>query len=366
MSSVTISGLTKTFGAKRVLDGVDLRVEEGTFVTLLGSSGCGKTTTLRCIAGLESPDSGQIHVGKKAVFGAGINLPARSRSLGMVFQSYALWPNMTVADNVAFGLAVRGMRSADRRKRVSSILETVGLAELRDRYPYELSGGQQQRVGLARALVYEPKVVLLDEPLSNLDATLRDQLRLEIRRIQKEAGTTAIYVTHDTREALSMSDSICLMRNGRILHQATPEQLWHSPGSRYAASFLDVGALVQGRLTDIVASCGRVQVGEAVVSAQLADGTAWRAGEQCSVLIRNPAITLSEPARSYRDGPAANGMAGQVLVTATVGETRETELMISGQRVRISTPAASREQPVPGQPAWLVFPAADALVLKDC
>jgi iron(III) transport system ATP-binding protein len=227
MSSVDLANLRMAFDGNPVLHGFDLRVAAGEFVSLLGASGCGKTTVLRLVAGLEVPDAGRIEVGGRVVVDAadGTWVPPEDRRIGMVFQSYAVWPHMNVLDNVAYPLRVRGMARSQRRERTLAILERVGLGGLDARKPAQLSGGQQQRVALARGLIMEPDVLLLDEPLSNLDARLRVRMRADIRRIQDETGFTVIYVTHDQDEALAISDRLVIMDAGTILAVGTPEEV---------------------------------------------------------------------------------------------------------------------------------------------
>ena len=234
-SAVDLHGVTKAFGATRALDQVSLTVEPGELVALLGGSGCGKTTLLRVVAGLTRPDGGRVRIGDREV----TTIPTRHRPIGMVFQHYALFPNLDVAGNVAFPLTVRRRRpSAEVRRRTGELLELVGLAGYEKRYPNELSGGQQQRVALARALAPEPEVLLLDEPLSALDAVIRVSLRDEIRRIQQRVGTTALFVTHDQSEAMAIADRVAVMAEGRIEEIATPPEIWERPASRVAALFV--------------------------------------------------------------------------------------------------------------------------------
>jgi len=234
MTPITLRGIRKTFGKTVAVDRVDLEIAAGSLFFLLGPSGCGKTTLLRMIAGFTDPTAGTLHFGTKDV----THLPANKRNCGMVFQGYALWPHMTVRDNVAFGLEVRKVTAKERKQRVDNALQSVRMQKYADRKPNELSGGQQQRVALARALVIEPTVLLLDEPLSNLDAKLRLEMRVEIKRICQNANITAVYVTHDQKEALSMADSVAVLKDGNVVQVGEPAQLYHRPASRFVADFL--------------------------------------------------------------------------------------------------------------------------------
>jgi iron(III) transport system ATP-binding protein len=245
MSSVRISSLTKRFGGKTpttAIDDLDLEIEEGEFLVLLGPSGCGKTTTLRCIAGLETADQGAISFSDRVVFDAahGVNVPPNKRNIGMVFQSYALWPHMRVRKNIGYPLRVRRIDRATAATWIDEVAALVDCMPLLDRYPAQLSGGQQQRVALARGLVGRPELLLFDEPLSNLDARLRDQVRSEIHELHRRLGFTAVYVTHDQREALALGDRLAIMRAGALEQFGTPEEIFEEPATEYVADFIGI------------------------------------------------------------------------------------------------------------------------------
>ncbi|MGH8903586.1 MAG: ABC transporter ATP-binding protein [Egibacteraceae bacterium] len=241
--------LSKRFDGTVAVDGVDLAPRDGEFVAILGPSGCGKTTLLRMVAGFEPPDGGTIRMGGRLVSDGdrGIVVPPERRRIGMVFQTYAVWPHMTAADNVAYPLRLRRVNRAERRRRVAEILDLVGLAGLERRLPNQLSGGQQQRVALARALVAEPDLLLLDEPLSNLDAKLRERMRRDLRRIQHEVGVTTVLVTHDQAEAMELADRIVVLRDGRVEQAGAPEALYRAPANAFVADFLGKANLLAGR-----------------------------------------------------------------------------------------------------------------------
>ena len=265
MTAVTVSGLVKSFGPVRAVDDVSFEVAPGSILTMLGPSGCGKTTILRCIAGLETAGAGRIEIGGRPVFADGRNLvPAEARNVGMVFQSYAIWPHLTVFDNVAFGLKVRRRPRREIEAAVAAALTLVRMPGYADRYPSQLSGGQMQRVVLARCLAYRPALLLLDEPLANLDTNLREEMRAELRRIQRETGTTMIAVTHDQAEALSLSDRILVMDQGRIVQQGAPHEIFERPAAGFVAGFLGAVNAFDGRLEAdgriVVAGAGTLSV----------------------------------------------------------------------------------------------------------
>jgi iron(III) transport system ATP-binding protein len=238
MSDLSLRKVEKSFGSKRVLLPIDLEIKHGAFVALLGPSGCGKTTLLRMVAGLETPSGGEVFLGNRKLYGGGENIPPEKRGFGMVFQSYAVWPHMTVAENVGYPLKIRGLSAEDRRRKIDAALELVHLTELAARYPHQLSGGQQQRVALARGLVMEPPVLLLDEPLSNLDAKLRAEMRREIRELHRKIGITILYVTHDQREAFEMSTYVVVLNEGKIEQQGLPKEVRSRPKEGFVREFL--------------------------------------------------------------------------------------------------------------------------------
>ncbi len=268
------------------MDGVDLSVPAGSLAFLLGPSGCGKTTVLRMIAGLQEPESGRVLLGDRDV----THLPAERRNAGMVFQGYALWPHMSVRDNVAFGLDVRGVPASERAARTGQALEMVRMQAFADRKPGQLSGGQQQRVALARALAFRPEVLLLDEPLSNLDARLRLEMREEIRRICREVGITAVYVTHDREEALSLADLVVVMRDGRIEQRGAPGDVYRRPASRFVASFMGETNLVEGEVVSSDGAGSVVRTATGSIASATAD---LRAGSRVTLAIRPESLRLA-------------------------------------------------------------------------
>jgi ABC-type Fe3+/spermidine/putrescine transport system ATPase subunit len=250
VKQVSVRNLEKSYGGVvKVVRGVSFEADVGRITTLLGPSGCGKTTTLRCIAGLESPDAGEILFGNQAVFSSarGINVPTEHRIIGMMFQSYALWPHMTVAENVAFGLRVRRIQRHEIEKRVRTALDLVRLSQSAEVLPAQMSGGQQQRVALARSLAYDPDVLLLDEPLANLDARLREEMRFELLDVQARTGVTTIYVTHDQSEAMAFSSRIIVMQNGSIAQDGSPEEIYERPANRFVAEFVGDSNFIEAR-----------------------------------------------------------------------------------------------------------------------
>ncbi len=320
---IRVDGVDKHFQAGRervaALRNIGFDVQSHRFFTLLGPSGCGKSTLLRCVAGLETPDTGEITIGGRCVFSSSrrINLSPDRRCIGMVFQSYAIWPHMTVCQNVAFPLEVK--RAKDVRKRAMDALELVGLAAMADRYASRLSGGQQQRVAFARAIVAEPEVLLLDEPLSNLDAALREQMCAELSKLHDRVRRTTLYVTHDQEEALSLSDEIAVMRDGRFVEVGTPEALWNRPRTVFAAQFLGGANIIPGE--------ARAQAGGAAVHTAFGVvHTGCSASGPIAIFVRPEHVAIVDA------GSGPNRFAARIVSQRFLGELRHLELALgSGQ-----------------------------------
>lgn len=316
--AVVVDRVVKRFDDFTALQDVSLQVEPGELFFLLGPSGCGKTTLLRCVAGFHMPDSGRILIGGHDV----TQLPPYKRDTGMMFQSYALWPHMTLEENVAFGLEMRSISRVETRVRARQALELVHLADRAKTKPNELSGGEQQRVALARALVVEPQCLLLDEPLSNLDAKLRLEMRIEIRRICKEAGLTAIYVTHDQKEALSIADRMAVMRNGVIEQIGTPEQVYRHPSNRFVAGFMGEANFIEGKITEKSADCVKVQtlLGELVSTIC---PPKLECGDQVYLCLRPEALRFDQPAAG-----AVNLLRGVFQDSVYLGEVAQHQIAL--------------------------------------
>lgn len=338
---IRVEQLTKTYsGSKRpAVKAIDIEVGEGELVTLLGPSGCGKTTTLRSIAGLETPDSGRISIDDRVVFSSteGIRVRTNRRNVGMVFQSYAIWPHMTVFENVAYPLKSGKVPRADLKERVQAALELVGLADLGDRPAPNLSGGQQQRVALARALVSEPSILLFDEPLSNLDAKLRDSMRQEIREVQQRLGIAALYVTHDQVEALAISDRVIVMSDGDILDVGDPQRIYERPASRFVAEFIGLANIfrvagvreIEGRYV------GASELGELKFRCE---SHATPSGAETDILVRLEDVRLV-PTERLGDADS-NVFSGTVLSALFLGTLWDCLVEVNGVRVRAHVPRA--------------------------
>ena len=308
---ITVERLTKRFGPLAVVSGVNLAIGEGELFTLLGPSGCGKTTLLRLVAGFYAADEGEIRFDDRVVNA----VPPHERGIGMVFQNYALWPHMTVAQNVSYGLKLRKIPTTQISARVQAVLENVKLGGLGDRYPGQLSGGQQQRVALARALVLNPQILLLDEPLSNLDAKVRVQVRAEIRKLQKDLGITTVYVTHDQEEALTLSDRIAVFNQGKVLQVGPPKALYERPANRFVADFIGINNLVEGTVRSVDSADGLCAETALGVLCAIHDQP-LPVGARCVICIRPENIALDGPS----DG-ARNRLNGKIAFAAYLGNT---------------------------------------------
>jgi iron(III) transport system ATP-binding protein len=347
MAFLQLSGLTKRYGPLAVVNDLSLSIEQGQLVCLLGPSGCGKTTTLRLIAGFVEPDAGEIHVGGRRISSPEATEAPERRNMSMIFQSYALWPHLTVFENIAYGLRLRNLGKSDLKHKTDTILAATRLAPLAQRYPGELSGGQQQRVSLARALVIEPGILLLDEPLSNLDANLREEMRFEIRRLHDEFRYTTVYVTHDQAEAMTTADRIVVMNQGVIEQAGTPEDIYQRPKTEFVARFIGGANLFKGQWDG----------GDTVACA---NGLVLRCGSgefaapgHTAVSVRHHDVRLSSLAPAT---PQNNSIAGTVTRQVYLGAHRDYLVTLAnGETVRAVTPVTVRMQA--GDTAWLHFPA---------
>jgi iron(III) transport system ATP-binding protein len=344
VASVELRGLTKRFGALVVVDDVSLRVDHGQLVCLLGPSGCGKTTTLRLIAGFLEPSDGEIHVGDRVVSSRARTLPPESRKMSMIFQSYALWPHMTVAENIVYGLRLRKLDRDTIAKKLAAILSTTRLEPLAQRYPGELSGGQQQRVALARALIVEPETLLLDEPLSNLDANLREEMRFEIRRLHDQYRYTTIYVTHDQSEAMTTADLIAVMNAGKIDQLGSPEDIYDRPQSEFVARFIGASNIIRGVARD----ANHVAFAGATLEVV---GTRLAAGDTAAVAIRQHDIALSAQAPQTPQNVIPARVTRQVFLGATRDYLVEAA---DGSQLRVVT--APDNLVAEGAEVWLALP----------
>jgi len=344
LASVDLRGLTKRYGAVAAVDDVSLRIDHGQLVCLLGPSGCGKTTTLRLIAGFLEPTEGEIHVGDRLVSSKARTLPPEQRNMSMIFQSYALWPHMTVAENIVYGLRLRKVDRGTIAKKLAAILATTKLEPLAQRYPGELSGGQQQRVALARALIVEPETLLLDEPLSNLDANLREEMRFEIRRLHDEYRYTTVYVTHDQSEAMTTADLIAVMNGGKIDQLGTPEDIYARPQSEFVARFIGASNVLKGtaRDEDHMSFAGATL---RVTGAKLA------AGQSAAVAIRQHDIELATQAPASTENTIKAMVTRQVYLGASRDYVVETA---DGSSLPIVTPTDVAVEK--GREVWLTLP----------
>ena len=355
MAAITLESLSKRFAELPAVDSLNLEVGDHEFVTLLGPSGCGKTTTLRLIAGFLEPDAGFIRVGGRALSAPGACIPPEGRGMGMVFQNYAVWPHKSVYENVVFGLKVRRVPGTEQRERVRRVLELVNLTGLEERYPSQLSGGQQQRVAVARSLVVEPRILLLDEPLSNLDAKLRERMRWELKALQRRTGITFVYVTHDQSEAMALSDRIAVMHLGRLEQYGTPREVYARPASKTVADFMGLVSFVPGRVADAANGTSTVRIaGDHRIRCELPPGL--REGQDVQVAVR--------PENVHLDPTAAGDPAelhGTVAEAAYLGNLNDHQVILSdGTRLRVQSHPLERFDV--GQPVAVRFDTAQVVL----
>ena len=344
MASVELKGLGKRYGEAVAVEDVSLNIAHGQLVCLLGPSGCGKTTTLRLLAGFIEPSAGEIMVGGRLLSSPARTVPPEGRNMSMIFQSYALWPHMTVAENVAYGLKIRKLDKATIEAKLKAILSTTRLEALSGRYPGELSGGQQQRVSLARALVVEPETLLLDEPLSNLDANLREEMRFEIRRLHDRYRYTTVYVTHDQAEAMTTSDLIAVMNHGRIEQLGTAEEIYERPRSEFVARFIGGSNILMGKAIDrtrIAVSGGTLRT----------SGRDLTVGETASMSVRQHEIEIMTAVPAGRENVLHAVVSRQVFL----GAARDYTIAL-GDKTELRVTAAPHQNIAPGQEVWLHLP----------
>jgi iron(III) transport system ATP-binding protein len=359
MADVEVRGLRKSYASTVVVDGVDLSIQHGQLLCLLGPSGCGKTTTLRLLAGFLEPDAGEILVDGQLLSAAGRVVPPERRKMSMIFQSYAVWPHMTVFDNVAYGLRLRGIARPEMAERVHHMLGLVRLDGLAERFPGELSGGQQQRVALARALVVEPQTLLLDEPLSNLDANLREEMRFEIRRLHETCKITTVYVTHDQSEAMVIADRIAVMNGGRIEQIGDGEEIYERPRTEFVASFIGRTNLLPGTMGD---EPGTVRCAGTVLRTISHEGTTTPPGAPVSISIRPYDIHLNGRA----NGTEVNTLSGEVVRSYYLGGTRDYQVSVGGSdglTLRVLSDPSVRIGS--GEPVTLSIPVEKCRILSD-
>jgi iron(III) transport system ATP-binding protein len=351
MTAVELQQITKHFGTTVALDAIQLTINAGELFFLLGPSGCGKSTLLRLIAGLHEPTRGHIFFNGRDVTALG----TEKRNAVMCFQSYALWPHMSVRENVRFGLNVRGVSRAQQDAKIEQVLALVQMSQYADRKPNQLSGGQQQRVALARALAVEPACLLLDEPLSNLDAKLRHEMRSEIRRICKTAGFTTIYVTHDQKEALSVADRIAVLKDGKLIQVGSPGELYHKPSSSFVADFIGQTNLLEGRIVERNGSTVRVQTRAGIFSA----GGSGDLPDAVKISIRPEQMRIADPARP---SDTRNRITGKPIENTFLGEASEHVLSVNGQSIKFISAPPIFDVP---EEMSVEFEAKDVVVLKE-
>jgi spermidine/putrescine ABC transporter ATP-binding subunit len=358
MAILKVNNLSKNFGKVKAVQEVSFEATEGKVLSLLGPSGCGKTTTLRCIAGFENPDRGEIYLDDRKI----TPIPPEKRGIGMVFQSYALWPHMTVYGNLAFGLQIRKVPKDEITKKIKKVLGMVQLEGYENRYPRQMSGGQQQRIAMARALVFEPDIMLLDEPLSNLDAQLREEMRFEFTELQKKLGITAVYVTHDQAEALVISDKIVILDQGKIVQSGTPKEIYSNPKNKFVAGFIAVTSFIEGKIDSFTEEKKKVTV-------KTDDGLiihsfnhSFDIGQKVSVAIRMNVIKFIQD-ENKSDKSKVNIFKGKIIQSSYLGNTIDYKIRMGKWEIR--TNAEAKYDFKLGEEVTFHLPPEDIIVTRE-
>ena len=332
MAILKVNNLSKSFGNVKAVQEISFEATEGRVLSLLGPSGCGKTTTLRCIAGFENPDQGEIYLDDRKI----TPFPPEKRGIGMVFQNYALWPHMTVYGNLAFGLQIRKVPKPEINKRIKKILSMVQLEGYENRYPRQMSGGQQQRIAMARALVFEPDIMLLDEPLSNLDAKLREEMRFEFTELQKKLGITAVYVTHDQAEALVLSDKIVILDQGKIIQSGTPREIFSNPKNKFVAGFIAVTSFMDGKVDSLAEEQKKVVVKTDDGLTIQGNNSNLSVGQRVSVAIRMNAVHFVQDEDEIEKN-SVNLFKGKIIQSSYLGNIVDYKISVGNWMVRTNT-----------------------------
>ena len=334
MAILKVKNLSKNFGKVKAVQEVSFEATEGEVLSLLGPSGCGKTTTLRCIAGFENPDQGEIYLDNRKI----TTIPPEKRGIGMVFQNYALWPHMTVYGNLAFGLQIRKVPKDEITKKVKKVLNMVQLEGYENRYPRQMSGGQQQRIAMARALVFEPEIMLLDEPLSNLDAQLREEMRFEFTELQRKLGITAIYVTHDQAEALVISDKIVILDQGKIVQSGSPKEIYSNPKNKFVAGFIAVTSFINGRIDSFTEEKKKVIVKTDDGLVIHGYNNSFEIGKKVSVAMRMNVIKFIQD-ENKSDKNTVNIFKGKIIQSSYLGNIIDYKIKVGNWEVRTKSDA---------------------------
>ena len=358
MAILKVNNLSKSFGKVKAVREVTFEATEGKVLSLLGPSGCGKTTTLRCIAGFENPDRGEIYLDNRKI----TSIPPEKRGIGMVFQNYALWPHMTVYGNLAFGLQIRKVPKPEIDKRIKKVLSMVQLEGYENRYPRQMSGGQQQRIAMARALVFEPEIMLLDEPLSNLDAQLREEMRFEFTELQKKLGITAVYVTHDQAEALVISDKIVILNQGEIVQSGSPKEIYSNPKNKFVAGFIAVTSFINGRIGSFTEEKKKVIVKTDDGLVIHGFNNSFDIGQKVSVAMRMNVIKFIQD-ENRGDKNMVNIFKGKIIQSSYLGNIIDYKIRMGKWEIR--TNAEAKYDFKLGEEVIFHLPPEDIIVTRE-